>query len=79
MTEKQQIIYMQVRIMRLASEAWNLPIETISEIFSKFDVLQYIKSQKNRRKVLLGFQLEKQLQMVSYLLNRGMGLYPVLR
>ena len=44
MTEKQQIIYMQVRIMRLASEAWNLTIETISEIFSKFDVLQYIKS-----------------------------------
>lgn len=43
MGEKQQILYMQVRIMRLASEEWNLPIKVIAELFSKFDVLHYIE------------------------------------
>lgn len=42
-SERQQIIYMQTRIMRLASEKWNMPIEAIAEVFSKFDVLRYIE------------------------------------
>ena len=34
MGEKQQIIYMQTRIIRLASEEWKKSIEEISEIFT---------------------------------------------
>lgn len=43
MSEKQQIIYMQTRIMRLASEEWNKPIETIAELFANHGVLSYIE------------------------------------
>lgn len=43
MGERQQIIYMQTRIMRLASETWNMPIKAVAELFSKFDVLRYIE------------------------------------
>lgn len=44
MDEKQQIIYIQTRIMRLASEEWNMSIEEIVEIFTKHKVLQYIEN-----------------------------------
>ena len=43
MSEKQQILYMQTRMIRNASEKWNRPIEIISELFEKYDVLQYIE------------------------------------
>lgn len=43
MGEKQQIIYMQARIIRLASEEWNKPIENIALLFAKHNVLQYIE------------------------------------
>lgn len=43
MGEKQQIIYMQARIIRLASEKWNMPIEKLTETFTKYKVLQYIE------------------------------------
>lgn len=43
MNEKQQIIYMQARIIRLASEEWNEPVEKITELFVKHSVLQYIE------------------------------------
>lgn len=43
MSEKQQILYMQTRMIRNASEKWNRPIEMISELFEKYDVLQYIE------------------------------------
>lgn len=43
MNERQQIIYMQTRIIRLASEEWNKPIEQITELFAKHNVLQYIE------------------------------------
>lgn len=43
MSERQQIIYMQVRIIRLASEEWNKPIEMIVELFARHNVLQYIE------------------------------------
>ena len=43
MSERQQIIYMQTRLIRLASEEWNQSIEMISELFTKYHVLQYIE------------------------------------
>ncbi len=43
MSERQQIIYMQTRIMRLASERWNKPMVAISKLFTKYDVLRYIE------------------------------------
>lgn len=43
MSEKQQIIYMQARIIRLASEEWNLSVEEIIEIFNRYNVLLYIE------------------------------------
>lgn len=43
MSEKQQIIYMQARMIRLASEEWNRPIEMIAELFAKHKVLQYME------------------------------------
>lgn len=44
MNERQQIIYMQARIIRLASEKWGMSIKMIAELFSKFDVLRYIEN-----------------------------------
>lgn len=43
MGEQQQIIYMQTRIIRLASERWNMTVEDIVEMFSRFQVLSYIE------------------------------------
>lgn len=43
MSERQQIIYMQARILRLAAEKWNKSIESVSELFVKYGVLQYIE------------------------------------
>lgn len=43
MNERQQIIYMQVRILRLASEKWKEPIEKVSELFVQYGVLSYIE------------------------------------
>lgn len=43
MNERQQIIYMQARIVRLASENWKKPIQVIAVLFAEYDVLQYIE------------------------------------
>ena len=43
MNEKQQLLYMQTRVLRLASEEWNRPMEEIAEIFDRYQVLQYIE------------------------------------
>lgn len=43
MSEKEQIIYMQTRILRLASEEWNKPIETVTKLFAEHGVLPYIE------------------------------------
>lgn len=43
MGEKAEITFMQTRIIRLASEEWHMPIETIIELFKKGDVLGYIE------------------------------------
>ena len=43
MNEKVEIIFMQTRLIRLASEEWRLPIERIIDLFKKVDVLGYIE------------------------------------
>lgn len=44
MSEKSQIIFMQARLMRLASEEWNLPLEKVVEIFRSSDIFAYIEA-----------------------------------
>lgn len=44
MNEKEQIIFMQTRIIRLASREWHLPVERIIELFTQAKVLEYIES-----------------------------------
>lgn len=43
MNEKVEIIFMQTRLIRLASEEWHLPVEQIIYLFKKADVLGYIE------------------------------------
>ncbi len=43
MNENQQIIYMQARLVRLASEEWNIPIKAVASIFTEFKVFQFIR------------------------------------
>lgn len=43
MSEKQQIIYMQTRILRLASEEWSQPVEAVAKLFQKQNVFPYIE------------------------------------
>lgn len=35
MSEKEEIIFMQTRLIRLASEEWHLPLEKVIEIFGR--------------------------------------------
>lgn len=41
--EKQQILYMQVRLARTASERWHKSLGDIARIFASYDVLGYIR------------------------------------
>lgn len=43
MSEKEEITFMQTRLIRLASEEWNLPIEKIVDLFRNADVFGYIE------------------------------------
>lgn len=43
MSEKEEITFMQTRIIRLASEEWKLPVDKIVDIFSKAALLEYIE------------------------------------
>ena len=43
MNEKVEIIFMQTRLIRLASEEWHLPVAQIIYLFKKADVLGYIE------------------------------------
>jgi hypothetical protein len=43
MSEKTEITFMQTRLIRLASEEWNLPIEKIIDLFKKVDIFGYIE------------------------------------
>lgn len=43
MGEQQQIIYMQTRMVRMASEEWEMSLKNVIDLFSKYDVLGYIE------------------------------------
>lgn len=43
MSENQQITYMQARLVRLASEEWNMSIQAVVSLFTEFKVLQFIR------------------------------------
>ena len=43
MNKNLQITYMQARLIRLASEEWNLSIKTVAGIFAKNNVFQFIR------------------------------------
>lgn len=44
MSEKAQITFMQTRLLRLASEEWKQPIESVASIFKSLNVFAYIES-----------------------------------
>ena len=43
MNEQQQILFMQVRIFRMASERFGISLKEAAELFKKFEVLSYIR------------------------------------
>ena len=43
MTKQKEIIFMQVRLIRLASEEWKISIQKANAIFDKFGILKFIK------------------------------------
>lgn len=43
MGEKTEIIFMQVRLLRIASEEWNMSIKEASALFEKYGLLKFIE------------------------------------
>lgn len=43
MSEKSEIVFMQVRLLRLASEEWNMSIQKVNVLFDKYNVLKFIE------------------------------------
>lgn len=43
MNEKQQILYMKIRLIRIASQKWNKSIGYVANQFMQCGVLQYIE------------------------------------
>ena len=43
MNDSQQILFMQIRILRLASEKFFLSLKQAAEIFEQYDVLPFIR------------------------------------
>ena len=44
MSEKAEITFMQIRLIRLASEEWNLSVDEVVELFKRADVFGYIET-----------------------------------
>lgn len=70
MSERQQIIYMQTRIMRLASERWNKPMEEVSALFAQYNALRYIEECFDMFHVEGDEAILEDVE--TYLRNRGM-------
>ena len=43
MDERQQITYMQIRIVRMASENWHRSLAEVTLLFDRYSVLEYIE------------------------------------
>lgn len=44
MNEKEEITFMQTRIIRLATEEWHMTLNQVIDIFKKAKVLEYIEN-----------------------------------
>ena len=44
MSEKAEILFMQTRIIRLASDKWHLSVEKVLTLFEKANILDYIET-----------------------------------
>lgn len=44
MSERQQLLYMQTRMIRIASERWHISLASVAALFTKYDVLAYIQT-----------------------------------
>lgn len=43
MTEQGEILFMQTRVIRLASKQWNTTIQKVNNIFDRYDILKFIE------------------------------------
>lgn len=43
MTEQSEIVFMQARLLRLASEEWHMSIPKVNSLFDKYDILKFIE------------------------------------
>ena len=43
MTESQQILFMQIRILRMMAEKYSLSLKETADIFGKYNVLPFIR------------------------------------
>ncbi len=43
MTESQQILFMQIRILRMMAEKYSLSLKQAAEIFGQYNVLHFIR------------------------------------
>lgn len=43
MNERQQITYMQIRIVRRAAENWQLSLAEVTALFDRYRVLEYME------------------------------------
>ena len=43
MSEKSEIIFMQVRLVRLASEEWNTSIQKAAVLFDRYNIFKFIE------------------------------------
>jgi hypothetical protein len=43
MSEKSEIVFMQVRLLRLASEKWHTTIQKASRVFEKYEILKFVE------------------------------------
>ena len=43
MSERKQITHMQVRMVRMATEKWGLPVDEVARLFDRYQVFAYIR------------------------------------
>lgn len=45
MNESQQILFMQIRILRMMAEKYSLSLKQVADIFGQYDVLTFIREE----------------------------------
>lgn len=72
MTETQQIMFMQIRILRMLAENYSLSLKQATDIFRQYDVLSFIREgfgifHVEGDEAVLG-------EVKAYLLSKGVAL-----